>query len=219
VAQQRPSVEQNPLAQSAPIMLAAHVCPSTLAQVCMAVHAWFWGHAPCSPSANIEQVFPSLHDWHGPSQRVAQQKPSDEQNPLAQSAPCSLATHTCPLGASHVPAALQTEGLVHRPCAPAGNDEQVPSPHDWHGPLHAVAQQIPSLEQNPVSQSALATHGFAVSVLQTCAALQTWPATQSRSTAQGANGSVLSKAPHAASMKPRRSTATNVRTALVSRED
>jgi len=97
-----------------------------------------------------------LHDWHGPPHVSAQQMLSPEQKPLAQSPPGPPASHSCPFAAPHVCAAEQSWLAGHLPGVPAGSGEQLAPPvHDWHGPLHASAQQTPSSEQKPLAQSPL----------------------------------------------------------------
>jgi hypothetical protein len=49
--------------------------------------------------------------------------------------------------------------------------------HDWHGPLHASAQQMLSPEQNPLAQSApfaATSHSCPSVASHVCAAEQTW---------------------------------------------
>jgi hypothetical protein len=144
--------------------------------------------APFAPSGTPEHVAPPLHDWHGPLHVSTQQMPSPEQKPLAQSPPLPPASQSCPLAASHVCAAEQTWLVGHRPGAPTGTGEHVAPPlQDWHGPLHASAQQTPSLEQKPLSHS--------------------WPCAQPTPFSEVKSKPPGSKALHAANRKQTTSTA------------
>jgi hypothetical protein len=153
-----------------------------------------------------------LHTWHGPLQAIAQQRPSVEQNPLAQLPPSAPGSHGCAFAAAHVCAAEQAWFEGHSPFEPTGKIEQLAPPlHDWQSPLHASAQQMPSAEQNVLAQSlpsAPASQGCAFAAAHLCAAEQAWLLPHSLSVTQSVK--VKSRGPRralqAASKKKKRST-------------
>jgi hypothetical protein len=149
VEQQKPSIEQSPDSHMAPLV---HVCPFTSTHPPPALQTSFAAHPPSRPAVTGAHV-PLAHELHGPVQASLQQNWSapEEQMPLAQVV-TPVPVQGWPLVGSQVPATLHARLVPQAPGLPsATSPHDAPPAHLEQGPLQAVAQQKPSVEQKPVS--------------------------------------------------------------------
>jgi hypothetical protein len=150
--------------------------------------------AHCADDGPVAPVWPHVVKVHGAGAHVSatcvhvprlheyEQLPV---NPGAQ-APVSVlplfvvvSTQLLMVCAEHVttwqaPAAVHSSFAGHAPTCPAARSPHVPPEHFAQGPVQAVLQQKPSVEQNPVSHWAPATHFCPTTGSHAPAALHAW---------------------------------------------